>query len=483
MNEIALAGRAAPALALGERLLSDERLAQRVARGSERAFAVLCERHGAALHRYCRSIVRDEHDAEDALQSALMRAFAALRASEREVAVRPWLFRIVHNEAISLMRRRRATPSPLDAHAPASGSVAATVEGRERLATLVADIQTLSERQRAALVMRELSGLSIEEIAAALATTPGAAKQALFEARGALHELAEGRAMDCEGVRRTISERDGRVLRGRKLRAHVHACPGCRDFAALIETRTADLRALVPPLPSAAIGGLLARVLAHSAGSGSGGGTGLGVSLGGQAAGASIAGKAAAGLAIGVVALGGTARVATRAHGFRPAHRAVERAAHATAHSGRPGQRAVGRVVSVEAAARPSPVRRSGRGVSSDAGAAGGAPAAAGHVQARGEPAPDGMLDEAPAREHGAAASAPAPGARHAAKASPPKHSRAAHPLHPAVPPKPPRPHAPSHASEHGASPRAPSAADRPPRADAPPPHADPGGHPSTPRR
>jgi RNA polymerase sigma factor (sigma-70 family) len=479
MNEIALAGRAAPALALGERLLSDERLAQRVARGSEQAFAVLCERHGAALHRYCRSIVRDEHDAEDALQSALMRAFAALRASEREVAVRPWLFRIVHNEAISLLRRRRATPSPLDEHAPASGSVAATVEGRERLATLVADIQTLSERQRAALVMRELSGLSIEEIAAALATTPGAAKQALFEARGALHELAEGRAMDCEGVRRTISERDGRVLRGRKLRAHVHACPGCRDFAALIETRTADLRALVPPLPSAAIGGLLARVLAHSAGSGSGGGTGLGVSLGGQAAGASIAGKAAAGLAIGVVALGGTARVAIHAHGSRPAHRAVEPAARATAHGGQSGQRAVGRVVSVEAAARPSPVRPSGRGVSSDAG---GAPAAAGHVQARVEPAPDGMLDETPAREHGAAASAPA-GARHAANASPPKQSRAAHPLRPAVPPKPPRPHAPSHASEHGASPPAPSAADRPPRADAPPPQADPGGHPSTPRR
>jgi hypothetical protein len=49
--------------------------------------------------------------------------------------------------------------------------------------------------------MRELSGLSIEEIAAALSVSPGAAKQTLFEARSSLHELAEGRAMEC--VRRS----------------------------------------------------------------------------------------------------------------------------------------------------------------------------------------------------------------------------------------------------------------------------------------
>ena len=60
--------------------------------------------------------------------------------------------------------------------------------------------------------MRELSGLSHEEIAIALGTSVGAAKQAIFDARRALYELEEGRAIRCEDIRRQISDGDGRVL-------------------------------------------------------------------------------------------------------------------------------------------------------------------------------------------------------------------------------------------------------------------------------
>src|SRR5829696_3143814 len=103
MTDVALPQRVVPALALTDRLSSDDRLAQLASRGDSRAFGVLYERHRQALYGYCWSIVRNEEDAHDALQSAVMRALAALQKSERDIAVRPWLFRIVHNEAISLL--------------------------------------------------------------------------------------------------------------------------------------------------------------------------------------------------------------------------------------------------------------------------------------------------------------------------------------------------------------------------------------------
>src|SRR6476661_560758 len=107
MSELALSIAGVPELPGPVRLLSDERLARLASRRSERAFATLYERHHQALYRYCLSIVRNPQDAQDALQSALVRALAALRASERDLAVRPWLFRIAHNEAVSILRKRR----------------------------------------------------------------------------------------------------------------------------------------------------------------------------------------------------------------------------------------------------------------------------------------------------------------------------------------------------------------------------------------
>jgi RNA polymerase sigma factor (sigma-70 family) len=269
MSEIALpiAG-VPPGLALPGRLLSDERLARLASAGSERALAVLYERHHQALYRYCRSILRDHEDAQDALQSTMTHAFVALRSSGRELAVRPWLFRIAHNEAVSILRKRRPNDCLAEKHLPSDTSVERTLEQRERLRVLVADLNALPVRQRAVLLMRELSGLPIEEIAQALSVSQGAAKQTLFEARGSLHELAEGRAMECETVRRTISDGDGRVLRGRRIGAHLRGCAGCRDFRALIDTRTADLRALAPPLPAGAATAMLARLLAQGTGGG-----------------------------------------------------------------------------------------------------------------------------------------------------------------------------------------------------------------------
>ena len=120
MGDLALPTRSRPELALGGRLLSDERLTRLVSKGSARAFAVLYQRHHQALYRYCRSIVRNQEDAQDALQSAMMRALEALQARERDLAVRPWLFRIVHNEAVSILRRRRSNTSLTEGCEPVS---------------------------------------------------------------------------------------------------------------------------------------------------------------------------------------------------------------------------------------------------------------------------------------------------------------------------------------------------------------------------
>ncbi|MGH2881991.1 MAG: RNA polymerase sigma factor, partial [Solirubrobacteraceae bacterium] len=176
------------------RLLGDERLARLAAAGHARAFAIVYERHHQALYRYCRSIVRNDADAQDALQSTFTAAFAALARGGRDVPIRPWLFRIAHNEAVSALRRRRPTAELTAASDYGTTSVEDQVAERAELGLLLRDLRELHERQRSALVMRELSGLSHDEIALALQTSVGAAKQAIYEARRSLFEFAEGRA-------------------------------------------------------------------------------------------------------------------------------------------------------------------------------------------------------------------------------------------------------------------------------------------------
>src|SRR5919197_3975178 len=89
------------------RFLPDGQLARLAARGDRRAFAAIYERHHVELYRYCRALCGDPDDASDALQSTMAAALRALPGETRTIAVRPWLFRIAHNESVSLLRRRR----------------------------------------------------------------------------------------------------------------------------------------------------------------------------------------------------------------------------------------------------------------------------------------------------------------------------------------------------------------------------------------
>jgi RNA polymerase sigma factor (sigma-70 family) len=279
------------------RLLGDERLARLASSGSTRAFATLYERYHQALYRYCRSILRDEVDSQDAVQSTFARALDALRRGQRDAPLSPWLFRIAHNEAISMIRRRESG-TQLSARLERSLVVVEDrTEERERLGSLLADLQELPERQRGALLMRELSGLSHVEIAIALGTTTGGAKQAIFEARTALADFEEGRAMACAEIRRLISAQDRRALRGRRVAAHLRDCAACAAFEAATSSRRQGAFALIP----ASAGGAVARLM-RSAGSSApvetAATTGFGSLLAGKLAGTAVLSKVMIGAAL-----------------------------------------------------------------------------------------------------------------------------------------------------------------------------------------
>ncbi|HEX8975256.1 MAG TPA: RNA polymerase sigma factor [Solirubrobacteraceae bacterium] len=285
---------------------SDERLAQLVATGDEQAFATLYDRYHQRLYRYCRSMLGNDADAQDALQSTFAGAFTALAESRRDAPVRPWLYRIAHNESISIVRRRKPEVEIAEEHVGAVASTADVAEDRDRLAVLMADLGELTERQRAALVLRELSGLSHAEIAATLGIDVSGAKQTIFEARRSLQEFAEGRAMICDEVCRAISSGGGRTLRGRRVKAHLRDCQACRDFAQAIPARARDLRAIAPPLAIPAAIGILRRALASSSGH-AGGGAGVVAGTAGKAAAMLTAAKLLAGTAaVMTVAAGAT---------------------------------------------------------------------------------------------------------------------------------------------------------------------------------
>ncbi|WP_394835688.1 RNA polymerase sigma factor [Pendulispora rubella] len=134
------------------------------------------------LYRYCRYLTRSPWDAEDLAQDAMARAFATLgRMVEGPPNPRAWLFRVASNLWIDQVRRRRerlgVDVEPATSHEPRAA--------REAAGTLLV---RLSPQERAAVVLKDVFELSLDEIAEALGTTPGTVKSALHRGRGKLVE-------------------------------------------------------------------------------------------------------------------------------------------------------------------------------------------------------------------------------------------------------------------------------------------------------
>ncbi|MDX6647823.1 MAG: hypothetical protein QOK40_3550, partial [Miltoncostaeaceae bacterium] len=254
----------------------------------------------------------------EALQATMLNAYRALLAGERDVAVKPWLYRIAHNQCISLMRRRSRHEELTGLEESVGGRVDERAEVSENMRQLRADLAQLPDQQRSALVLRELSGLSHEAIAEALDTTSAGAKQLIYEARQTLQEFGEGRALSCSDVRRRVSDGDGRLLRARRVKAHLRSCAGCTRFQASLVERPTRLAMLAPVLPAIAAQRILEAVLASVGGGGgavalagaAGGGSGAGAwvtGIGGATEGASAGGAAAGAGAAGSSAAAGAA--------------------------------------------------------------------------------------------------------------------------------------------------------------------------------
>jgi RNA polymerase sigma factor (sigma-70 family) len=167
---------------------SDERLTALARAGSEPAFETLVTRHRRELVRHCARIL-GEGDAEEAVQEALVRAHAALLRGDPVHSVSSWLHVIAHNVALNLLRvrvsRARAIGVPSCQQAIAQDGAA---ERRVELNELVAALDSLPERQRHAIVMRELEGRSYAEIADRLRASPGAVRQLLNRARASVRK-------------------------------------------------------------------------------------------------------------------------------------------------------------------------------------------------------------------------------------------------------------------------------------------------------
>lgn len=168
------------------RLQSDQRLVRLVRAGSHPAFAEIVTRYRPALVRYTGAIVGAQR-AEDVVQQGLVNAHTALMADDRTIELKPWLYRIVHNAALNLLRGERDVVALEDhEHELVVDGAEDQAASRERFRETLQAVQALPPAQRNALLLRELEGRSHEEIAAALGVTPGAARQHLMRARATM---------------------------------------------------------------------------------------------------------------------------------------------------------------------------------------------------------------------------------------------------------------------------------------------------------
>jgi len=172
------------------RAATDEQLVDLVRAGDDRAFDAIHARYEQRLTGYARQMLGgSHHDAEEIVQDAFVRALSALRADSREMALKPWLFTIVRNRTLDVLRRPVRT-TDLEVHAPMLRDAGADpheqVMRADELRNLVGELQRLPERQRIALVDHELGGASHETIARRLNVSVGGSKALVCRARSGL---------------------------------------------------------------------------------------------------------------------------------------------------------------------------------------------------------------------------------------------------------------------------------------------------------
>jgi RNA polymerase sigma-70 factor, ECF subfamily len=241
--------------------------------GDEDAFRRLVEPYRKELHAHCYRMLASVHDAEDALQDALLRAWRGLPRFERRSSTRAWLYKIATNTSLDLIGRRPKRVLPID-HAPATdphggpglplvesvwiepypdqglgledGYAApdARYDQREGVElAFVAALQHLPALQRATLILREVLGYSAREVATTLETTVASVNSALQRARKTVAERLPERSQ--QATLRSIGDRRLNELVERYMDAMRRA-----DVDAVVAMLAEDAAWSMPPLAS-----------------------------------------------------------------------------------------------------------------------------------------------------------------------------------------------------------------------------------------
>src|SRR5437763_295426 len=238
--------------------------------GDEAAYGRLVESYRGELHAHCYRMLGSVHDAEDALQEALLRAWRGLGRFEGRSSLRSWLYRIATNACLDLIGRRPKRVLPIDygpaadPHTPpgepvvesvwvepypdemlaAEGEIAAPearYEQREGIElAFVAALQHLAANQRAVLILREVLGFSAKETAKMLETTIPAVNSALQRARAAVEQRVPEQSQ--QATLRTLGDDGLREIVDRYVDAWER--DDVEAFAAML---TADATFAMPP--------------------------------------------------------------------------------------------------------------------------------------------------------------------------------------------------------------------------------------------
>ena len=187
----------------------DQAVLEAARSGDPDAFEQLVAEHRPSLHAHARRILGSRHDADDAIQEALLRAWRAISTFEGRSSIRTWFYRIATNASLDLIARRRRRAAPVESELagnPAAGVTEvpltddtrpephsdelmpeARYERREAAElAFSAALRHLPSRPRSALILRDVLGLRAREAAEVLSTSPAAVNSALHRARATL---------------------------------------------------------------------------------------------------------------------------------------------------------------------------------------------------------------------------------------------------------------------------------------------------------